>query len=41
MKYNDIPRIPRKKKKILKKQKRYTTKKEWVENQKERLNLIR
>lgn len=36
----DIPRIPRKLKKKMKKENRYTTKNEYIENYKERISMI-
>ena len=38
--YKDIPRIPRKLKKRMKKENRYTTKTEYIENYKERVSMI-
>ena len=39
--YRDVPRIPRKLKKQMKKENRYTTKTEYIEDYKERISMIR
>lgn len=39
--FSNIPRFPRKLKKQMKKEKRYTTKTEWYFNNQERISLIR
>jgi hypothetical protein len=38
--FRDIPRIPGKLKKKMKKENRYTTKTEYIENYKERISMI-
>lgn len=40
-KFKDVPRVPRKKKKLQKKQGKYTTKTEWLIEREEYLSLIR
>jgi len=39
--FNNIPRIPRKLKKQMKKENRYTTKTEYLENHEEKISIIK
>lgn len=39
--FRDVQRMPRKLKKKMKKENRYTTKTEYIENYKERISMIR